>query len=120
MWKEIQLWQPYSYFSFVLNGLFVWRPSENNKFGNPDASHEEAMLHKKKLLSWLYPVLARYQTKIGEGQEPVSLSENGELSFRTRRAIIKDAPIIILDEAAANVDLKMKSTHAGYSFFDKG
>ena len=78
---------------------------ENNiKFGNPDASHEEVVAAAKKAAchDFILSLPEGYQTKIGEGGASLSGGERQRISIA--RAIIKDAPIIILDEATANVD----------------
>ena len=78
---------------------------ENNiKFGNPDASHEEVVAAAKKAAchDFILSFPEGYQTKIGEGGASLSGVERQRISIA--RAIIKDAPIIILDEATANID----------------
>lgn len=102
----------YSYDSLIRNFGFVFQTvylfedtMENNiKFGNPDASHEEVVAAAKKAAchDFILSLTEGYQTKIGEGGPSLSGGERQRISIA--RAIIKDAPIIILDEATANVD----------------
>ncbi|WP_270236097.1 ABC transporter ATP-binding protein [Streptococcus anginosus] len=93
-------------FSFVFQTVYLFEDTiENNiKFGNPDASHEEVVAAAKKAAchDFILSLTEGYQTKIGEGGASLSGGERQRISIA--RAIIKDAPIIILDEATANVD----------------
>lgn len=93
-------------FSFVFQTVYLFEDTiENNiKFGNPDASHEEVVATAKKAAchDFILSLPEGYQTKIGEGGASLSGGERQRISIA--RAIIKDAPIIILDEATANVD----------------
>ena len=93
-------------FSFVFQTVYLFEDTiENNiKFGNPDASHEEVIAAAKKAAchDFILSLPEGYQTKIGEGGASLSGGERQRISIA--RAIIKDAPIIILDEATANVD----------------
>ncbi|AGU81864.1 multidrug ABC transporter ATP-binding protein [Streptococcus sp. HMSC034B03] len=93
-------------FSFVFQTVYLFEDTiENNiKFGNPDASHEEVVAAAKKAAchDFILSLPEGYQTKIGEGGASLSGGERQRISIA--RAIIKDAPIIILDEATANVD----------------
>ena len=93
-------------FSFVFQTVYLFEDTiENNiKFGNPDASHEEVVAAAKKAAchDFILSLPDGYQTKIGEGGASLSGGERQRISLA--RAIIKDAPIIILDEATANVD----------------
>ena len=93
-------------FSFVFQMVYLFEDTiENNiKFGNPDASHEEVVAAAKKAAchDFILSLPEGYQTKIGEGGASLSGGERQRISIA--RAIIKDAPIIILDEATANVD----------------
>ena len=93
-------------FSFVFQTVYLFEDTmENNiKFGNPDASHEEVVAAAKKAAchDFILSLTEGYQTKIGEGGPSLSGGERQRISIA--RAIIKDAPIIILDEATANVD----------------
>ena len=93
-------------FSFVFQTVYLFEDTiENNiKFGNPDASHEEVVAAAKKAAchDFILSLPEGYQTKIGEGGTSLSGGERQRISIA--RAIIKDAPIIILDEATANVD----------------
>lgn len=93
-------------FSFVFQTVYLFEDTiENNiKFGNPDASHEEVVAAAKKAAchDFILSLPEGYQTKIGEGGASLSGGERQRISIA--RAIIKDAPVIILDEATANVD----------------
>lgn len=93
-------------FSFVFQTVYLFEDTmENNiKFGNPDASHEEVVAAAKKAAchDFILSLTEGYQTKIGEGGPSLSGGKRQRISIA--RAIIKDAPIIILDEATANVD----------------
>ena len=93
-------------FSFVFQTVYLFEDTmENNiKFGNPDASHEEVVAAAKKAAchDFILSLTEGYQTKICEGGPSLSGGERQRISIA--RAIIKDAPIIILDEATANVD----------------
>ena len=93
-------------FSFVFQTVYLFEDTIeiNIKFGNPDASHEEVVAAAKKAAchDFILSLTEGYQTKIGEGGASLSGGERQRISIA--RAIIKDAPIIILDEATANVD----------------
>lgn len=93
-------------FSFVFQTVYLFEDTiENNiKFGKPDASHEEVVAAAKKAAchDFILSLPEGYQTKIGEGGASLSGGERQRISIA--RAIIKDATIIILDEATANVD----------------
>ena len=92
--------------SMVFQKVYLFNDTiENNiKFGNPNASHEEVINAAKKAAchDFIMALPKGYDTVIGEGGANLSGGEKQRISIA--RAIIKDAPIIILDEATANVD----------------
>ena len=78
---------------------------ENNiKFGKPDATHDEvvAAARAARCHDFISALPEGYDTVIGEGGATLSGGERQRLSIA--RAMLKDAPIVILDEATANVD----------------
>ena len=78
---------------------------ENNiRFGKPDASHEEVVEAAKKACchDFIEQLPDGYQTVIGEAGSTLSGGEKQRISIA--RAILKDAPIVILDEATSSVD----------------
>ena len=78
---------------------------ENNiKFGSPNATHEDVVKAAKaaRCHDFISALQEGYQTVIGESGATISGGEKQRISIA--RAIMKDAPIIILDEATANVD----------------
>ncbi|MBP2621462.1 ABC transporter ATP-binding protein [Streptococcus panodentis] len=93
-------------FSFVFQRVYLFEDTiaNNIKFGRPDASQAEVEAAAKKAAchDFILSLPEGYETKIGEGGASLSGGERQRISIA--RAIIKDAPIIILDEATANVD----------------
>lgn len=93
-------------FSFVFQNVYLFADTiENNiKFGRPEATHEEVVQAAKKACchDFISKLPDGYNTVIGEGGATLSGGEKQRISIA--RAIMKDSPIIILDEATANVD----------------
>lgn len=104
--KDISLEELMDNISIVFQSVYLFNDTiENNiKFGNPNASHEEVINAAKKATchDFIMALPKGYDTVIGEGGANLSGGEKQRISIA--RAIIKDAPIIILDEATANVD----------------
>ena len=102
----------YSYDSLIRNFSFVFQRTylfsdtiaNNIRFGRPDASLEEveAAARKARCYDFIKALPDGFDTVIGEGGATLSGGERQRISIA--RAIMKDAPIIILDEATANVD----------------
>ena len=78
--------------------------ANNIRFGKPNASMEEvkAAAKKTRCYDFIMALPEGFDTVIGEGGATLSGGERQRISIA--RAIMKDAPIIILDEATANVD----------------
>ena len=93
-------------FSFVFQNVYLFEDTvaNNIKFGNPLASMEEVVEVAKKACchDFIMKLDKGYDTVIGEGGASLSGGEKQRLSIA--RAMMKSAPIIILDEATANVD----------------
>ena len=106
-------------FSFVFQSVYLFEDTiaNNIRFGKSEASQEEVIEAAKKAAchDFILSLPDGYDTKIGEGGASLSGGERQRISIA--RAIIKDAPIIILDEATANVDPEneealMRAIHA--------
>lgn len=95
-----------SNFSMVFQGVYLFDDTiENNiKFGRPEATHEEVVEAARRACcdDFVGRLAEGYGTRIGEGGATLSGGERQRLSIA--RAILKDAPIVVLDEATANVD----------------
>ncbi|MBQ7707936.1 MAG: ABC transporter ATP-binding protein [Lachnospiraceae bacterium] len=93
-------------FSFVFQRVYLFEDTiaNNIRFGKPDASMDEVVEAAKKAAchDFIMALPDGYETKIGEGGATLSGGEKQRIAIA--RAIMKDAPIIILDEATANVD----------------
>lgn len=93
-------------FSFVFQTVYLFADTiENNiKFGRQDATHEEVVAAAKKACchEFISKLPNGYNTVIGEGGSSLSGGQKQRISIA--RAIMKDAPVVILDEATANVD----------------
>ncbi|HCW53817.1 MAG TPA: multidrug ABC transporter ATP-binding protein [Clostridium sp.] len=92
--------------SMVFQNVYLFADTiENNiKFGKPDATHEDVVNAAKKACchDFIMKLPNGYNTVIGEGGGTLSGGEKQRISIA--RAIIKDSPIIILDEATSSVD----------------
>ena len=93
-------------FSFVFQNVYLFHDTiaNNIRFGNPDASIEDVIVAAKKACchDFITALPDGYNTIIGEKGASLSGGEKQRISIA--RAIMKDAPVIILDEATANVD----------------
>lgn len=93
-------------FSFVFQNVYLFQDTiaNNIRFGQEDAPMEKVIEAAKKACchDFIMALPDGYETVIGEGGASLSGGEKQRISIA--RAIMKDAPIIILDEATANVD----------------
>lgn len=93
-------------FSFVFQSVYLFQDTiaNNIRFGQPDAPMEKVIEAARKACchDFIIALPDGYDTVIGEGGASLSGGEKQRISIA--RAIMKDAPIIILDEATANVD----------------
>ena len=102
----------YSYDSLIHNFSFVFQRTylfsdtiaNNIRFGRPDATLDEVKIAAKKArcYDFIMALPDGFDTVIGEGGATLSGGERQRISIA--RAIMKNAPVIILDEATANVD----------------
>ncbi|MDD4368166.1 MAG: ABC transporter ATP-binding protein, partial [Oscillospiraceae bacterium] len=94
------------HFSFVFQTVYLFHDTiaNNIRFGKPDASLAEVRAAARQACcdDFITALPEGYDTVIGEGGASLSGGEKQRVSIA--RAILKDAPIIILDEATANVD----------------
>lgn len=92
--------------SMVFQNVYIFNDTiENNiKFGKPNATHDEVVAAAKKACcdDFIDALPDGYSTMVGEGGATLSGGEKQRLSIA--RAMLKDAPIVIFDEATANVD----------------
>ena len=92
--------------SMVFQNVYLFHDTVRNNicFGKPDATEEEMIEAAKKACchDFIMALPEGYDTVIGEGGGSLSGGEKQRISIA--RAILKDAPIIILDEATASVD----------------
>lgn len=93
-------------FSFVFQNVYLFADTiaNNIAFGRENATREEIVTAAKKACchDFIMSLPDGYDTVIGEGGASISGGEKQRISIA--RAIMKNAPIIILDEATANVD----------------
>ena len=92
--------------SMVFQNVYLFHDTiENNiRFGNPAATREQIIKAAKRARchEFIMEFPDGYDTVIGEGGSTLSGGEKQRISIA--RAILKDAPVIILDEATSSVD----------------
>ena len=92
--------------SMVFQNVYLFHDTvrANLLFGKPDATEEEMIAAAKKARchDFILALPNGYDTVIGEGGGTLSGGEKQRISIA--RAILKDAPITILDEATASID----------------
>lgn len=98
-------------FSIVFQDVTLFNSSvmENIRLGNKNASDSEVIKAAKlaRCDSFIDDLPDKYNTLIGENGTKLSGGERQRISIA--RAILKDAPVILLDEATASLDTKNES-----------
>ena len=93
-------------FSFVFQSVYLFQDTiaNNIRFGQPDAPMEKVMEAAKKACchDFIMALPDGYETIIGEGGASLSGGERQRVAIA--RAILKDSPIILLDEALSSLD----------------
>lgn len=93
-------------FSFVFQNVYLFHDTvaNNIRFGQPDASMEKVIEAAKQACchEFIEELPEGYDTILGEGGASLSGGQKQRISIA--RAMMKDSPVIILDEATANVD----------------
>ena len=109
--RDVRLADLMDHISMVFQRVYLFRDTiyNNIAMGRPDATREEVMEAAKKArcYDFIMALPNGFDTVIGEGGESLSGGERQRISIA--RCILKDAPIIILDEATASVDADNES-----------
>jgi ATP-binding cassette subfamily B protein len=95
-----------SYISMVFQDVYLFHDTvyNNIKVGKNDATREEIISTAKSAQchEFIKKLEKGYETLVGEGGSTLSGGEKQRISIA--RAILKDAPIVLLDEATASLD----------------
>lgn len=109
--REITLADLMNHISMVFQRVYLFQDTiyNNIAMGRPDATQEEVVEAAKKArcYDFIMALPQGFDTVIGEGGESLSGGERQRISIA--RCILKDAPIVILDEATASVDADNES-----------
>lgn len=104
--KDIEPESLMSRISMVFQDVYLFRDTIRNniRFGKNDATDEEIIAAAKKACchDFIQRLPQGYDTMVGEGGCTLSGGERQRLSIA--RAILKDAPVVLLDEATASLD----------------
>ena len=94
--------------SFVFQDVMLFQDSilNNIRIGKPSASLDEVVEAAKKAgcHDFIMALPDGYDTVLGEGGSTLSGGEKQRIAIA--RALIKDAPIVLLDEVTANIDVE--------------
>ena len=109
--RTVPLSELMDHISMVFQRVYLFQDTiyNNISMGRLDASREEVMeaARKARCHDFIMSLPDGYDTVVGEGGESLSGGEKQRISIA--RCILKDAPIVILDEATASVDADNES-----------
>ena len=104
--KELSIDSLYKNISMVFQKVYLFNDTIYNNivFGKKDATREDVITACKKARchDFIMSLENGYDTEVGEGGNTLSGGEKQRISIA--RAILKDAPIVLLDEATASID----------------
>ncbi len=105
--RDVPLAEMMDQISMVFQRVYLFQDTiyNNIAMGRPDASEEEVIQAAKKARCYDFVTALPdgFQTIVGEGGATLSGGERQRIAIA--RCILKDAPIVILDEATASVDV---------------
>ena len=109
--REVPLGELMNHISMVFQRVYLFEDTIYNNIimGRPDATEAEVIAAAKKArcYDFIMQLPEGFQTMVGEGGATLSGGEKQRISIA--RCILKDAPIVILDEATASVDTDNES-----------
>lgn len=109
--RDVKLSDLMNHMSMVFQRVYLFQDTiyNNISMGRPDASKEEVIEAAKKArcYDFVMSLPEGFETVVGEGGASLSGGEQQRISIA--RCILKDAPIVILDEATASVDADNES-----------
>ncbi len=109
--RDVKLADLMDHISMVFQRVYLFQDTiyNNIAMGRPDATREEVLeaARKARCYDFVMALPDGFDTVIGEGGESLSGGERQRISIA--RCILKDAPIVILDEATASVDADNES-----------
>ncbi len=109
--RNLPLGELMNQISMVFQRVYLFQDTiyNNISMGRPDATEDEVLEAAKKArcYDFIMALPDGFQTVVGEGGATLSGGEKQRISIA--RCILKDAPIVILDEATASVDTDNES-----------
>ena len=109
--RQVPLAELMDHISMVFQRVYLFQDTIDNNIsmGKPDATEEEVYeaARKARCYDFIMALPDGFQTVVGEGGATLSGGEKQRISIA--RCILKDAPIVILDEATASVDTDNES-----------
>ena len=104
--KEMNSGELLENISMVFQDVYLFRDTieANIRMGRSDATHEDVVEAAKKAAchDFIMSLPDGYETMVGEGGSTLSGGEKQRISIA--RALLKDAPVILLDEATSSLD----------------
>ena len=104
--RNVPLSELMNQISMVFQRVYLFQDTiyNNISMGKPDATEQEVYEAAKKArcYDFIMALPEGFQTVVGEGGATLSGGEKQRISIA--RCILKDAPIVILDEATASID----------------